>query len=389
MIQDVGDKCCGCTACATVCPLQCITMGKDFLGFSRPTVDENKCIQCGKCRQVCPALEIKSANMPQSAMCGWNTDDEMRMVSSSGGAFPAIASEVLAAGGIVYGAVFARDTKRIVHRSSKNVAMRDLQGSKYVQSDLGNTFRDVIQDLNYGKTVLFVGTPCQVNGLKNLEGGNKTNLLTCDFICHGVPSPLVFAEYLSKKERKYKSSVVSINFRDKGRGWATSSTRIEFDSGKTYCRRNEFDPFYQGFNDNVYLNDCCYKCMHNSTRSSDITLSDFWNYRVYDAKLDNRLGLSLVVANSELGKSMIDKVVSAGFHSEPVPLDIASIGLSGGAHGTGLSLRNKFAEAVGQDGVGIAFQKSIGVSSVGIIIRKVRRKGIKRLFDKLRRSLGG
>lgn len=391
MIQDVGDKCCGCTACATVCPVQCISMGKDFLGFAKPTVDETQCVQCGKCRQVCPAIEVKNPHEPLSAKCGWTTDADARSRSSSGGSFPALASPLMAEGGVVYGAVFDRETKRIVHRSTEDVDLHDIQGSKYVQSDLGNTLRHVQRDLMAGKTVLFVGTPCQVNGLKNLVGEDYENLLTCDFVCHGVSSPLVFAEYLAERERRYRSRAVFVNFRDKSRGWTKSSTRIVFSSGKDYCRRNRFDMFFRGFVDSIYHNMSCYHCWHNRNRSSDITFADFWHYELLDERLNDEKGLSLVICNNERGVKWFDRASAFQFHHVDVPLTVALIGNDEGekARVRALKNRDEFASIARQANISAACQRLVGSSMMGMAVRKLARIGCRRLLSRFFRGQHG
>lgn len=387
MIGDVGNKCCGCTVCEKVCPQRCISMRKDDLGFAKPVVDEVACIRCGQCRKVCPGLGITHVRKPASAFCGWHSDDDIRRRSSSGGAFHAIATSIIADGGCVFGAVFESRSQCIMHQNTEDVALEALQGSKYVQSDLRDTFDRILRKLRAGDKVLFVGTPCQVNGLKNLVGEGNANLLTCDFICHGVASPYVFSEYLAGKGRVHHSPAISINFRNKRKGWPNPSTRIEFESKKVYCRLNKFDSFFQGFNDNVYLAHCCYRCDHNRTRSSDITLSDFWNYRKYDSTLDAGKGLSLVFSNTEAGGKMLQRIKSAGFHLRDVPLETVLIDLSGRRLDADIRRREKFSEAVRRHGVRIAFENTIGVSSMGVFLRKIQRKGWKWLILKLKSYL--
>lgn len=192
------EDCCGCSACFNICPVQAITMQEDREGFKYPKIDERSCINCGKCEKACPVLHAETAGrtLHPAFYAVWNRQDEARLSSSSGGVFRVLAEDVLADGGVVYGAAFDVHNRLRHVRAESADALVPLTGSKYVQSEIGTAFCQVRADLKNGRRVLFTGTPCQVAGLYAFLGGDDANLLTADVLCHGVPSPAVFERYL-------------------------------------------------------------------------------------------------------------------------------------------------------------------------------------------------
>ena len=211
---EVTDKsmCCGCSACAGVCPVQCITMTADSEGFKYPIADPNICVSCGKCEQVCPMTSVETAS-EKKAYAVRVTQYEQD--SSSGGVFSALAEKVLCEGGVVFGAAFD-DGLRLQHIKVDDSSMLGhLRGSKYVQSDVGDIYRQVKDELSEGRKVLFSGTPCQVAGLHNFLGKDYPELFTVDLACHGVPSPKVWDRYVREKG----DGLLGVKFRDKSDGW--------------------------------------------------------------------------------------------------------------------------------------------------------------------------
>lgn len=225
--------CCGCTACASVCAHDAITMKPDALGFLYPEVDEDKCTDCGLCEKVCAFHDNydKSLNLPQpDAYAARYKDMKEVETSRSGAAFIAISDYIIEQGGIVYGVGYT-DHFRVVHKRATTKEERDeFKGSKYVQSDLTGIFRQVKEDLKSGKTVLFSGTPCQTAGLHSYVGKKlRENLVLVDIVCHGVPSPYVWRDYLAYLEKKHNSEIYYVNFRDKDMfGWKAHRETFKF-----------------------------------------------------------------------------------------------------------------------------------------------------------------
>lgn len=230
-----SEKCSGCTACSQICPKKCITMQPDGEGFLYPVVDEERCIECGKCKAVCPVLYHDEGTIPQKVLAEKNRNEKIRSTSSSGGVFYELAKQFIQSGGEVYGC--ALDENMVArHICATSLDELDkLKSSKYVQSHMGNTMEEIKKKLLSGKKILFSGTPCQTAGLHNYLGKEYENLFAVDVLCHGVPSPQLFAdylEYLSKKQGGAKP--ISVNFRNKERGWKRLYMEVRFDNGKRH-----------------------------------------------------------------------------------------------------------------------------------------------------------
>lgn len=234
-INDPAD-CCGCTACASICSHDAITMQPDALGFLYPEVDADKCVECGLCEKVCAFNDKydKSLNLPlPDAYAARHKDMNEIMKSRSGAAFVAISDYILEQGGVVYGAGY-KDHFRVAHKRAITKEQRDeFRGSKYVQSDLSGVFRMVKQDLKDGYTVLFSGTPCQTSGLNSYVGKKlRDNLVLIDIVCHGVPGPYIWRDYLTYLEKKHNDTIVMVNFRDKSIfGWKAHRETFKFKIG--------------------------------------------------------------------------------------------------------------------------------------------------------------
>ena len=188
---DKKENCCGCTACANVCPVNAVTMLPDEEGFLYPQVNESLCVDCGLCEKRCPVLNRKE-NQESWEVKGYIMryhDPQIVEMSTSGGAFTALAATVLENGGVVYGAGYDQDMRVVCKRATEYEGIAEMRGSKFVQSDLKNVFSDIKTNLEKGVVVLFTGTPCQVEGLLAFLGDKPSNLLCVDFVCRGVPSP--------------------------------------------------------------------------------------------------------------------------------------------------------------------------------------------------------
>lgn len=302
-------ECTGCNACAHICSQNCISMVADKHGFLYPQIDTDTCINCCICEMTCPVSNKITAEITNDIIsyAAKTTDENTRTLSSSGGIFSVIAEKVFENNGTVYGAAF--DENFVVkHIGVSSVDELDLlRRSKYVQSDLNNSFISVKQNLTNGKTVLFTGTPCQIEGLLAYLKKPYENLITMDFVCHGVPAPKVWEHYKKHLENKYKSNITNVNFRDKSSGWKNFSVRIEFENGNYYCNTFGNDPYMKAFLANFDLRDSCYTCKFKSTtHKSDITVADFWGIDKISPEHFDDKGLSLLLINTEKGTSLLN-----------------------------------------------------------------------------------
>ncbi len=319
-INNVCDvsKCTGCGACAQLCPHEAIKMQPDEEGFLRPVVDKSLCTNCGLCQLRCPVNtpRVASAAMPRRIFSGWSNDGKVRMESSSGGAFSEIARLTLAEGGIVFGAALDGNLKVSHIFVDGEEGLGRLRGSKYVQSDMGDSYRRAKDFLSKGRKVLFAGTPCQVAGLLNFLHKDYANLTTVDFVCHGVPSPMVFADYVEYIEKNaVKGKVTGVNFRCKKSSWIFYSMGINSHAEKngnvshSYLGSYYADPYIRVFLRDNILRPCCYHCQYASIqRVSDFTIADWWGYRATspeDKDFDLK-GVSLVMCNTEKAAAMAE-----------------------------------------------------------------------------------
>lgn len=302
--------CCGCTACASICPQDAITMQPDSMGFLYPSVDKDRCVDCGLCDKVCAFDDNydTSLNLIQPiAYAARHKDMHEVETSRSGAAFIAISDYVLENGGIVYGAGYT-DHFRVVHKRAVTKEERnEFKGSKYVQSDMRGIFRHVKKDLKDGLTVLFSGTPCQTAGLNSYIGKKlRENLILVDIICHGVPGPYLWRDYLAYLEKKQGDRICWVNFRDKQEyGWTAHHETFKFENGGGQ-KMSFTDLFYK----HIMFRESCSKChFANTRRPSDITLGDFWGWEKTDPEINkDDKGVSLVLINTEKGRELFDKV---------------------------------------------------------------------------------
>lgn len=313
MIQIINKQdCCGCGACAQVCPKDCIDMVADAEGFLYPVVDKDFCINCGKCNRICPVLDYRAmedcGTIPQ-AYAAYCKDTDVRLKSSSGGLFTIFANKILEDSGVVYGAAYDADMQ-VHHIGVDNLKDLDaLCGSKYVQSRTEDTFRDVKQKLRDGRTVLYTGTACQIAGLKALLGKDYENLYTIDVLCHGVPSPKVWELYLEMQKKSHGAAVRRTLFRHKKYGWKAYALLLEFTNNKAYERIFSQDPFMQMFLKNICLRPSCYACeFKGMDRPSDITIGDCWGIENVMPDMDDDKGTSVLLIHTEKGKQLLENI---------------------------------------------------------------------------------
>lgn len=303
------EDCCGCYACYNICPKECITMESDSEGFWYPKIDKNKCIDCNLCEKVCPIINKFNGSLyEEKSYAVFNKNEKIRLESSSGGIFSILAEYVINNHGSVYGAAFDEDfnVKHIKITSLQDIEL--LRGSKYVQSRTNDIFKSIKFDLKNNKMVLFTGTPCQVAGLQSFLQKKYDNLILMDIVCHGVPSPLVWQQYIDELKQNYKQDIKSIYFRDKSTGWKTYSVKFLFDKDE-YKNFGFKDIYMKGFLNDIYLRPSCYNCNFKGIeRVSDITVADFWGIEKVLPKMDDDKGTSLIVIHSEKGKQLFDEL---------------------------------------------------------------------------------
>lgn len=301
------NECTGCTACENICPKKCITMKEDVEGFLQPKIDYTNCIECRLCISTCPVLQHKTEtkNKKTQLYAAYAKSKEILNISSSGGIFPIISKFVLEQNGVVYGATMLPDGE-VSHIKVENTNdLYNIVGSKYVQSNLHNTFSQIKEDLDKNIFVLFCGSPCQVIGLLNYLKKDYSNLFTIDFVCHGVPSPKAWRYYL--KENKIKN-IMNVNFREKQNGWENFNLKINC-KDKTLLESKEINIFMKSFLHNLNLRKCCYQCKSRGiNRNSDITLGDLWGCKEIVPNFYNKDGVSLMMIHSDKGLYLFDSI---------------------------------------------------------------------------------
>lgn len=274
-------KCCGCTACANICPQKCITMCPDNEGFLYPQIDEEKCVDCHLCEHVCPILNhqpIKTDKLPK-AFAVRTTDDKVLMESTSGGFTTPLAEWVFSRGGVIWCATYD-ERNRVIHKrfTGFDQDFAKSRGSKYVQSDLGFSYREIEKELKAGRLVCFVGTTCQVYGLVSYLRKPYENLVTVDLVCHGTPSPKLWEKYVEYQEEKYKSKIVKVNFRNKTYGYHSGTMLLEFENGRKYTGSARVDYMLNSFFSEISSRPSCYECPFKQiNRVSDFTIFDCWH----------------------------------------------------------------------------------------------------------------
>lgn len=304
--------CYGCGVCVNVCPTECITMVTDQEGFPYPSVDQEQCIECRQCILQCPGLNDLGTERSLAEpifYAGYIRDEQIRLMSSSGGFFSLLAEKVLGEGGVVYGAKYDFTKMTVEHARVDNFeALAPLRKSKYVQSSTVHIFHQVRQDLLAKKPVLFTGTPCQVAGLNLFLDEDHDHLITCDIICHGVPSPGLFTRHFESIQERYGADITEIDFRTKAKGWdgpLQLYLKIGFGAEERllYALR---DAYYALFLANLSLRPCCYQCKYATTqRNADLTLGDFWGVNKHHPALFDGKGTSLILANTEKGEDLL------------------------------------------------------------------------------------
>ncbi len=315
-------ECCGCGACSNICPKNAIKMVENSQGFVFPQIDYSICVGCESCIKVCQFRKVERyENQVKSAWVAAASDMGLVKNSASGGIFAIIAKYVLAQGGVVFGCSMENNNGFL---RPMHIAIEDekdlikLQGSKYVQSFVDDSYSKVKKYLNEGKKVLFSGTPCQISGLHGFLGKKYDNLFTMDIICHGVPSASFFQGYITELEKKFNGKITDFKFRDKSSGW-DYKMRISY-NGKT--NNTKFihvclSSYYKLFLDSVIFRESCYNCVYaKGERCSDITIGDYWKIDQQHPEvltenggdIDEQYGVSCILVNTDVGESILEKI---------------------------------------------------------------------------------
>lgn len=305
------EQCSLCGACMDACPTASISFSKEHCGFFYPQIDSSKCVKCGRCAAVCPVLNLPAQTLPRNSYEAKNKNKELRISSSSGGVFSALAGFVIKNGGTVIGAQYDADWM-VRHTLARDFCeLSKLRGSKYVQSDTAGIYAKAFAELSLGRTVLFSGCPCQCAALRSFLKGKyySGKLFIIDFVCHGILSETLFHEYLSFLEKKAKSKIISFQFRDKAYGWLDSGPKIVFKNGRTMSWPLYEDIYMQGYFQSICMKESCHSCFYKNFHSaSDITMGDFWGADIIDPGFYEKQGVSLVLIQTAAGEDLFHNI---------------------------------------------------------------------------------
>lgn len=306
------NKCTGCEACYNICPKNAINMVEDKEGFLYPQIDEKKCINCGMCKKICPNNKEMERNEEKSiVLAASNQDENIRWKSTSGGIFTMLAEKILEQNGIVYGAMFDSNFKVIHDKIETKEDIKKLRGSKYVQSRIGNIYKNIKQQLNDGKKVLFSGTPCQIAGLKSFLNKDYELLYCVEIFCKGVPSPKIWNSYLEYQEKRNKTKIEEIYFRKKTYGFHSTTLSMKFRNGKQYNKGHESDIMLKLFVNELISRPVCYNCnFRGMNRQADISIGDLWHADriIKEYELDADKGVNIVLINTNKGKELFNSL---------------------------------------------------------------------------------
>ena len=321
MISKNRADCSGCSACANICPKNCISMQHDDEGFLYPKINHEVCISCGRCDKVCPSLNYnpKLPAMWPEAFVAVYPDEKIRRHSSSGGVFTALSELILSTGGIIFGAGFDENW-RVVHTSAENLdELENLRGSKYVQSQIGDVYKRVKVELEKGRRVLFSGTPCQIAAVRNMFPEDR-QIVCIGVVCHGSIERDIWKAYL-KSEAK-RGCIKAVTMRDKSKGWLNYGLKLSFENGTEYITyRKENGYFLKAFTDGLLERDRCLDCTYKGDQiKADILLGDAWGMETVCPDLTDEWGLSGAICLTDIGRDLF-YAVRAGLECREVRVE--------------------------------------------------------------------
>lgn len=371
--------CCGCGGCSVVCPRSAIIIKMDHEGFLYPHLMTESCIECGLCLKICP-INQKNAAPSYSEKCyaAYSKNKSLRLKSSSGGVFGELALSVLRKSGIIYGVAMKQADYAYHKRISDEKELTAILGSKYLPSHIENTFELAKKDLNSKKLLLFSGTPCQIAALKSFLGKNYENLITCEVICHGVPSEKVWHKYLTEITAETSlADAQCVSFRDKEYGWESCQLCIAGNSPERVAikikEKHRENIFFKVFLSNLCLRPSCYRCQfRNGISGADISLGDFWGIEKFYPDLNTKDGISAVVVRSEKGVSLLQNIKNELYLQEVSLTEIVAGNpcyLSSSAEPTG---RKYFMKNFGYRKLDDVYSRSIRQSLLHQISRKTK-----------------
>ncbi|MDO5482762.1 MAG: Coenzyme F420 hydrogenase/dehydrogenase, beta subunit C-terminal domain [Bacteroidaceae bacterium] len=304
------EACCGCSACAQICPKKSIEMKADYEGFLYPIVDTKDCINCHLCENVCPVLNIKKEHVKiQNGYIVQHKDSRILRESTSGGAFTAIAEWVIGKNGVVFGAAY--DNQMVVKHTyvNKKEDLGKFRNSKYSQSEIGTTYQEAKAFLDKGIWVLYSGTPCQLEGLLRFLRKSYECLLTVDVVCRACPSPLVFKKYLDLQKQITGTDFDNLLFRDKYYGYQYSSMSIMNQKKYLYHEGIDTDSYLRAFFSGISIRPSCLKCVFRKRyRETDLTIWDCFDIAIYDKKMNDNRGATKVLAHTEKGRRVMTEI---------------------------------------------------------------------------------
>lgn len=384
------EECCGCGACLNACPINAITLTEDECGFLYPTIDQKKCLKCGKCKSVCAFQKVNEDNKPVETFAAVSRNREQARKSASGGIFAAIATEFLQKGGFVFGAAFTNDWN-ITHKCISTIdELHELQGSKYAQSNTLETFSQAKQLLEKGEKVLYSGTPCQIAGLKAFLGKEYENLITIDIICHGVPNEKMLKDYLDYFSDRHKGKIDDFTFRDKSIGWGKNGSIVM--NNKRVILWESASSYLYYFAKGWLSRENCYKCKYASKhRPADITLGDYWGIEKQHPEYlssgwKESEGISVIIANTTKGLTVLNNI--DGIEKKPSLFEKAAAANEQLKHPTQKGNRDEIVALYrehGWDALEVRFKKKVGIKKYSSQIKNLIPGPIKRWLKRKRR----